>query len=81
MVTPEPPKPLEGRRYSDEITSIVPDYIASRNRVEDEPTELKKIAKDVKQRRAVLAQFAEATNVTDLLNLRQEDLFYYVSVV
>ena len=80
-VTPEPPKPLERRRYSDAITSIVSDYIASRNRVEDDPAELKKIAKDVNQRRAVLAQFAEATNVTDLSNLRQEDLFYYVSVL
>ncbi|MCK8465516.1 hypothetical protein MUY35_16775 [Aliiroseovarius sp. S1339] len=48
LVTSEPPKTLEGRRYSDEITSIVSDYIASRNRVEDDPAELRKIANDVK---------------------------------
>ena len=45
------------------------------------PTERKKIAKDVKQRGAVLAQFVEASGVTHLGSLRQEDMFYYDSVL
>ena len=78
---PEPPQEDANKRYSAVVTSIVSDYIASRNRTVDDPAEQKKIAKDVSQQRAILAQFAEATQVKKLTDLRQEDLFYYVSVL
>ncbi|MBI1495529.1 site-specific integrase [Halocynthiibacter styelae] len=68
-------------RYSDELPSLISDYISSRNRDVDDTAERKKIAKDVKQRHAVLAQFLEATGVSHLGDMRQEDMFYYVSVL
>lgn len=81
LAAPEPPQEDANKRYSAVVTSIVSDYIASRNRTVDDPAEQKKIAKDVSQQRAILAQFAEATQVKKLTDLRQEDLFYYVSVL
>ena len=75
------PKPAQKGRYSDELSGLVADYIASRDREVDDPAERKKIVKDVKQRSAVLGQFVEATGVKPLSDLRQEDMFYYVSVL
>ncbi len=63
------------------MTSIVTDYIASRDRAVDDLAEQKKIAKDVSQQKAILSQFAEAKQVEKLTDLRQEDLYYYVSVL
>ncbi|QLL42055.1 site-specific integrase [Sulfitobacter pontiacus] len=84
---PEPQAALEplraetNKRYSAEMTSIVADYIAGRDRAVDDLAEQKKITKDVTQQRAILSQFAEATKVEKLTDLRQEDLYYYVSVL
>jgi len=80
-VMPAPSQEKEKQRYSAVVTSIVADYVASRDRVVDDPAEQKKIAKDVTQQRAILSQFAEATKVEKLTDLRQEDLYYYVSVL
>lgn len=77
----KPPQQHENQRYSAIMTSVVSDYIASRNRAEDDPAEQKKVANGIKQQRAILTQFAEATKVEKLTELRQEDLFYYVSVL
>jgi integrase len=79
--TPEPSQQPENQRYSAVMASIVSDYILSRNRIVDDPAEQKKIAKDVTQQRAILAQFTEASQVEKLTELRQEDLYYYVSVL
>jgi hypothetical protein len=63
------------------MNSVVFDIVASRNHSVDDPAEQKKIAKEVAQHRAILTQFAEATKVEKLTDLRQEDLYYYVSVL
>jgi integrase len=81
QVAPECPPQKENHRYSAVMSSILSDYIASRDCVVDDPAEQKKIAKDVSQQRAILAQFVEATQVEKLTDLRQEDLFYYVTVL
>ncbi|MEP6020409.1 MAG: tyrosine-type recombinase/integrase [Paracoccaceae bacterium] len=77
----EPQQAETNKRYSAVMTSIVADYISNRDRSVDDPAEQKKIAKDVAQQRAILSQFAEATQVEKLTDLRQEDLYYYVSVL
>ncbi|MEO9517673.1 MAG: hypothetical protein ABJH45_16995 [Paracoccaceae bacterium] len=59
MIEPKP-QPAQNGRYSDALPSLVGDYISSKNRDVDDAAERKKIAKDVKQRGAVLAQFVEA---------------------
>ncbi|SLN47120.1 site-specific integrase [Pseudooctadecabacter jejudonensis] len=81
LAAPEQPQEDANKRYSTVMASIVSDYIASRSRIVDDPAEQKKIAKDVSQQRAILAQFAEATQVKKLTDLRQENLFHYVSVL
>ena len=77
----EPHQKEANKRYSAVLTSIVTDYIASRDHAVDDPAEQKKIAKDVSQQRAILSQFAEATQVEKLTDLGQEDLYYNVSVL
>ncbi len=81
QAAPERPPEKDNKRYSEVLTSIVSDYIGSRDRAVNDPAEQKKIAKDVSQQRAILAQFVEATQVEKLTDLRQEDLFYYISVL
>ena len=63
QAAPERPPEKDNKRYSEVLTSIVSDYVDCRDRAVDDPAEQKKIAKDVSQQRAILAQFVEATQV------------------
>ena len=71
----------QGKRYSSRVTSVLTDYIAGRNRGNADSAEKRKITADLGKRKAILTQFTEAVDIENLVDLRQEDLFHYISVL
>ncbi|WP_439103585.1 DUF6538 domain-containing protein [Celeribacter marinus] len=67
--------------YSDSFEDLHAAYIAQDFKDLDDPAEQRKRLKTRRQTEAVLTQFRHATGVLNLRDLKQEDLYYYCTVL
>ncbi|MEO9515242.1 MAG: site-specific integrase [Paracoccaceae bacterium] len=67
--------------YSDSFEDLQAAYIAQDFKDLDDPAEQRKRLKTRRQTEAVLTQFRHATGVLNLRDLKQEDLYYYCTVL
>ena len=74
------PSPI-AKRYSDDLQSVIDDYLKSVDRKPKNEADTKRIQKDLRQKRSVLNQFAEAVEVKKLSDLSQEDMWHYVEML
>ena len=74
------PFPLE-HRYSNDLRSVIDDYLKTVDRKPKSEADTKRIQKDLRQKRSVLNQFAEVVGRENLTDLRQEDMWHYVEML